>query len=186
EEHRAMGVPYNRRASRFEEAIQIIEGLMRRGTSDFAGEFYQTDACELRPSGPRDGGPPILIGAMPGSPRMLRLVAQYADIWNGWVAFGRSQPDIVPALREAIDAACRAVGRDPATLARSLAVQVDYLGREEYPEGLAPLTGSSEELATAFRAFAAEGISHLQVVLRPTTVETIERLSEVLPLLDGG
>ncbi|MDI3340083.1 MAG: LLM class flavin-dependent oxidoreductase [Sphaerobacter sp.] len=185
-EHEALGVPYDRRASRFEEAIQIITGLLREGTSTFSGTFYRTQAAELRPRGPRPGGPPIMIGASPRGPRMLRLAARYGDMWNGWLAFGRSQPDAIPPLRAAVDAACRAVGRDPATLARSVAVQVDYLGRDQFPEGLAPLMGSPEELAEAFRAFAREGISHLQVVLRPTTLETIERLAPVLELLDRG
>jgi alkanesulfonate monooxygenase SsuD/methylene tetrahydromethanopterin reductase-like flavin-dependent oxidoreductase (luciferase family) len=185
-EHEALGVPYDRRASRFEEAIQIITSLLRDGTSTFDGTFYQTRDAELRPRGPRPSGPPIMIGTGTRGPRMLRLAARYGEMWNAWLAFGRSQPDAIPPLREAVDAACRDVGRDPATLARSVAVQVDYLGREEYPEGLAPLTGSPEDLAEQFRAFAHEGINHIQVVLRPTTLETIERLAPVLELLDRG
>lgn len=183
-EHTALGFPWDRRASRFEEAMEIITGLLRHGSSTFEGRFYRTSNAELLPRGPRPSGPPIMIGASPRGPRMLRLAARYADIWNAWLAFGNSQPDAIPPLREAVDAACRDVGRDPATLARSVAVQVDFLGREQFPPGLAPLMGTTEELAEQFRAFAREGISHLQVVLRPTTIETIERLAPVLELLD--
>lgn len=185
-EHTAMGIPYDHRASRFEEAIQIIGGLLREGQSSFHGKYYRTEECELRPKGPRPSGPPIMIGAHPRSPRMMRLAAQYAEIWNVWVSFGRSQPDVVPPFREAMDAACREVGRDPATLARSITVQVDYWGREQYPEGLVPLRGSAEELAASFRAFAREGIDHIQVMLRPTTVEMIERLAPTVEILDRG
>jgi alkanesulfonate monooxygenase SsuD/methylene tetrahydromethanopterin reductase-like flavin-dependent oxidoreductase (luciferase family) len=47
---------------------------------------------------------------------MLRLAAEHADQWNGWLVHGRSHPDEVPALIAAVDAACERAGRDPATL----------------------------------------------------------------------
>ena len=49
-----------------------------------------------------------------------------------------------------------------------------------------PLAGSSEELAGALRAFAAEGISHVQLVLDPITHGSIEEFAPVLELLDGS
>lgn len=185
-EHEAYGLPYDHRASRFEEAVQIIRGLLREGHSDFQGRYYQTREAEIRPRGPRPEGPPLMIGAHTTSPRMMRLVAEYADIWNEWVVFGDSQPEAIKPHLEAVDAACAAAGRDPATLARSVAVQVDFSGRGERRHGDNPLTGSPEELADAFRRFAGLGVSHLQVVIRPTTVETITRLAPALALLDRG
>jgi len=68
------------RVDRFEEALQIIVPLLRTGRVDFAGKYYQARDCELRPRGPRPGGPPILIGDK--GPRMLRLAATHADLWN--------------------------------------------------------------------------------------------------------
>ncbi|HET7036462.1 MAG TPA: LLM class flavin-dependent oxidoreductase [Thermomicrobiaceae bacterium] len=183
-EHRAMGIPFEQRVGRFEEALTILHALLHEGQSSFEGRFYQTSDCQLLPPGPRAGGPPFLIGALAQSPRMLRLTAQYADIWNVMLAFGRSRPDAIPPLRAAVDAACRKHGRDPATLARSAAVLVDCSGFGWYPDGMEPLTGSPEELAEAFRAFAREGISHLQVATYPTTIEGIEQLAPVLELLD--
>jgi hypothetical protein len=49
-----------------------------------------------------------------------------------------------------------------------------------------PLTGSAEQIAAAFRAFAREGIHHLQVFLNPATAEGIEQMAEVLNYLDRG
>ncbi|HEU5424179.1 MAG TPA: LLM class flavin-dependent oxidoreductase, partial [Nitrolancea sp.] len=184
-EHLAMGIPFEQRVGRFEEALTILRALFREGESSVDGRFYQTRACQLLPAGPRAGGPPFLIGALAQSPRMLRLTAQYADIWNVTLTFGRSRPDVVPPLRTAVDAACRKYGRDPATLARSAAVLVDCTGFGWYPEGLEPLVGSPEELAESFRAFAREGISHLQVATYPATIEGIEELAPVLEILDG-
>jgi hypothetical protein len=48
------------------------------------------------------------------------------------------------------------------------------------------LTGAPAELAEAFRAFAAEGIDHIQVWVNPTTPSGVERLGPVLELLDRG
>ena len=52
-EHLAFGYPFDRRVSRFAEALTIITGLLRDGQIDFCGEFYQARDCELRPRGPR-------------------------------------------------------------------------------------------------------------------------------------
>ena len=125
-----------------------------------------------------------MIGALGHGPRMLDLVARYADVWSGWIANGRSHPDVVPPLREAVDTACLKTGRDPASLVRALAVGVAFGGRTIW--GTEPLTGSSPKIAEAFRAFAREGIDHLQVWLNPATAEGVNQLTEVLNLLDGG
>src|SRR5881227_1304251 len=72
-ENRAFDIKSDHRVDRFEEALQILVPLLRTGRVDFAGTYYQARDCELRPRGPRIGGPPILIGAR--GPRMLRLAA---------------------------------------------------------------------------------------------------------------
>jgi alkanesulfonate monooxygenase SsuD/methylene tetrahydromethanopterin reductase-like flavin-dependent oxidoreductase (luciferase family) len=183
-EHRAMGYPTDRLISRFEEALTIVRRLLREGSLDFAGTYNRLEGFELRPRGPRPGGPPILLGTLATGPRMLRLTARHADVWNGWIAFGSNHPDVVPPMRERIDAACRAEGRDPASLERSLAVQIAFFGRRV--PGSEPITGSPEEVAASLRALAAEGIGHVQVILAPTTSETVAGFRAVLDLLDRG
>ena len=126
----------------------------------------------------------MLIGALGTGQRMLRLTAQYADVWNAWLPFARSYADAVPPLRDAVDAACRRHGRDPATLERTAAARVTVLG-EPAPFG-EPITGSSEEIATALAAFAPEGIPHVQVWLAPSTLAAVEAFAPVLELLDRG
>ena len=183
-EYRAFGYAYDHRVSRFEEAFAIVRGLLREGHVDFAGRFFQARDCELRPRGPRLGGPPIMVGST--GERMLRLVARHADLWN---ASGRNRPEEVGPLREAVDAACVEVGRDPASLGRSVAIFVDLPSRvvRERPvrSTSGPLTGNPEELAEALRAYAREGISHMQVMLNPNTLEGLDGFAETLALLDG-
>jgi probable F420-dependent oxidoreductase len=185
-EYRAFGFPFDHRVERFEEAFAIIRGLLRDGEIDFAGRYHQARECVLLPPPARKGGPPIMVGTM--GPRMLRLAAQHADAWNAWFTWFGNRPEGIAALREKVDAACAEVGRDPATLARTVAVLVQLEGAEVARRGgpqekVPPLRGSPEELADQFHAFAAEGISHIQLVVDPITVRSIERLAPVLRAL---
>jgi alkanesulfonate monooxygenase SsuD/methylene tetrahydromethanopterin reductase-like flavin-dependent oxidoreductase (luciferase family) len=184
----AFGYPFDRRVSRFAEALTIISGLLRDGQIDFEGTYYQVRDCELRPRGPRPQGPPILIGAE-GS-RMLRLAAQFADAWGR--DFDRVNPDVVPysaedlaAWQQRVDAACAAVERDPGTLERTAAVLVD-LPEVTGREGWNALTGSPEELAEGLRAYARAGFTHVQLWVEPGTIAGIEAFAPVLELLDRG
>src|SRR4051794_21204327 len=192
-EYTAFGYPYDHLGSRFDEALTIIAALLRDGPVDFVGRYYQARECELRPRGPRPGGIPIMIGAE--GERLLRLTARHADAWNwAWVS---SVDEVIPR-QAAVDAACRDVGRDPATLERSVAVPIDLPGRPDAPPGgeaevanwvresTGTATGSPEELAALLRAFAAAGIAEVQVWLAPSTVAGVEAFAPVLELLDRG
>jgi probable F420-dependent oxidoreductase len=182
-EYRAMGLPYDHRVSRFEEALTIIHGLLRDGQIDFEGQYYAARECELRPRGPRPAGPPILIGS--SGERMLRLAAQYAESWNTFFATTGNSPKGVPPLRAKVDAACEAVGRDPATLERSSAVLVafDLPGTVGHPQVRTPVSGSPDDIAEELLAYAQEGISHLQVYLDPMTHAGIEAFAPVLEIM---
>jgi alkanesulfonate monooxygenase SsuD/methylene tetrahydromethanopterin reductase-like flavin-dependent oxidoreductase (luciferase family) len=180
----SFGYQWDRKVAQFEEALQIIVPLLKEGYVDFQGEFYSANDLMLQPRGPGKTGPEILIGARIGGPRMLRLCTQYADMHNFWRAYGRSRPDVVPPMREAVDQACEKYGRDPSTLGRTLTVGAALLGRKL---GKAEtLSGSPEENAELIRGFAAEGIEHLQIYLHPNNVEGITELARALEVLDAG
>ncbi|HEX7102050.1 MAG TPA: LLM class flavin-dependent oxidoreductase [Nitrolancea sp.] len=183
-EYRAFGYPYDHRVSRFEEALTIIHGLLHDGYVDFHGTYYDATECELRPRGPRPGNLPIMIGS--SGERMLGLTARYADSWNRWLVYGRSHPDQIPVAREKVDAACVAADRAPGTLDRTASIQVDLKGTADPQAGKQALTGSIEQIAETIRAFAGEGISHIQIMLRPNTPDAIEQLAGVLEILDRG
>jgi probable F420-dependent oxidoreductase len=185
-EYQAMGLPYDHRVSRFEEAVQIIHGLLRTGAVDFEGRYYSARDCELRPRGPRTSGPPILIGS--SGERMLRIVARYGDAWNAFFSKTGNAPAGVAPLRESVDAACRAEGRDPATLARTITafVAFDLPNTTGHPDVKTPLRGTPDEIAAELRAYAAEGISHIQIFLDPMTLAGIEAFAPVLEALDHG
>ena len=179
-EYDAFGYPFDHRAARFEEALKIIVPLLREGHVDFKGEYYEARDCELRPRGPSRNGPPIWIGAR--QPRMLRLVAQYADAWN---TVWHKTADKVAAVYPTMVEACQAEGRDPTTLTLTAGTMARILAPgETRPEDETGICGSPEEVAEAISAFAAVGVQHLVVVVAPEDVSGVERFGKVIELLN--
>jgi alkanesulfonate monooxygenase SsuD/methylene tetrahydromethanopterin reductase-like flavin-dependent oxidoreductase (luciferase family) len=185
-EYEAFGFPYDHRVSRFEEALIIISSLLRTGQVDFDGTFYSARNCELRPRGPRPEGPPIVIGS--SSPRMMNLMAKYADAWN---RDRLNDVDMVLDLQAKVDAACVAAGRDPSTLGRVVGIQVDMLNDQrdeknprQWIKHPWPLTGSPEELAEQIRGYGQAKVDHLVVWIDPVSPAAVEAFAPVLELLD--
>ena len=128
-----------------------------------------------------------MIGSV--GPRMLGLVARYADLWNAYFSTTQNSAANIPPIREVVDAACQAAGRDPATLGRTVAAYVDFTDTPGGPtsfngSGAPALTGTPEEIAAGLRAYADEGIEHVQVHILPMTAVGIERFVPVLEALD--
>jgi alkanesulfonate monooxygenase SsuD/methylene tetrahydromethanopterin reductase-like flavin-dependent oxidoreductase (luciferase family) len=183
-EYVAYGFPFDHRAGRFEEGLAILHGLLRSGEVSFEGRYERAIDCEMRPRGPRPGRIPIMIGST--GERMLGLVARYADIWtSNWV----KEPCQIAPLREAVDAACVAAGRNPATLARAASVLIDLPNRAGHWSWLQPLPSEprgSAEIADLLRGFTEEGISHVHVWLDPSSPEGLRAFAPVLEELDRG
>ena len=185
----AFGYPYDHRIDRFEEAFTIIRTLLREGAIDFDGRYYQARDCELLPRGPRPEGPPLMIGSV--GPRMLDITMPHADSWNVWFVDTDNSPAGVAPLRDLVDDACRRAGRDPEAVERTVAVQVRMPGGTGRLAGdgkrtPSPLEGSAAEMADVLRAYAHEGIAHVQLVIDPITVESITAFAPVLEELSKG
>jgi len=184
-EFRAFGFPFDDRVARFEEALHIIAPLLRDGQVDFDGRFMAARKCELRPRGPRPGGPPILIAGR--QPRMLRLTARYADRWNASYSSTSNSPKGFAQLSEKLDAACDVARRDRLTLTRTVMVLVrSYAFDVPWEERFTPLEGSPEEIAAGLRAYAARGADKVIVTLEADTLDGIEAMAPVLEILDQG
>jgi alkanesulfonate monooxygenase SsuD/methylene tetrahydromethanopterin reductase-like flavin-dependent oxidoreductase (luciferase family) len=177
----AFGVPFHHLADQFQEGLEIIGSLLREGNVDARGTYFSAPECEMRPRGPRPGGPPIHVAAR--GPRMLRLTAQHADGWNAaW--FGR--PTQFHERRAAMLAACAEVGRDPDTLEMTVGVSVGYPDLGELPEIAADpdkfLTGSPEEIASGLKEYADLGVAHVIVNANTTRPEAVVELSKALDI----
>jgi probable F420-dependent oxidoreductase len=181
-EYQAFGLPFDHRVDRFEEALQILGPLLRAGHVDFSGKYYQVRGCDNVPAGPRPAGPPLLVGGE--GPRMLRLTAQYADLWNtGYM--GKPETMAEPLAR--IEAACREVGRDPATLGITALIGLWFPDLQSEKPGFfnSPLTGTVQEIAAAMRGYAELGVRHMMFQCAPYTSEARQRLAEALQLYRG-
>lgn len=176
-EYEAFGYPFDHRVDRFEEALQIIRPLLKEGHVDFQGKYYQARDCEIRPFGPRPGGPPLMIGSF--GKRMLRLTAQYADLWNtGYLGL----PATLDKSRQELLAACQETGRDPATLGVTVMLALYYpdLTDKQPDFDIPPLAGSPEEVAQAMLGYEQLGVEHIMIHLVPYNLTAIGRLEEAL------
>lgn len=188
-EYRAYGFPFDHRVSRFEEAFTIVRTLLRDGRCDHHGPYFELDDCELLPRGPRPFGPPLMVGSE--GPRMLAITLPHVDAWNAWFTWFGNSPEGYRPMRDAVDAACRAAGRHPSEVERTLALLIGFPGGQGRQPGdlkgpdMQPISGEPAILADTLRAFAAEGVAHVQLVLDPITVDSIMALAPALALLDG-
>jgi len=187
-EFRGYGVPYQDRFARFEEAFTIIRTLLQQGEIDFEGRFFSARDCVLVPPS-RPGGPPLLIGSV--GERMLRATLPYVSAWNAWYVDTGNSPNGVAPLLDRVGAACRAVGRDPAEVAATVTVLVRMPGGIGRRHGggvrdttSLPLQGPPRVIADGLRRYAEAGVSHVQLVVDPITVASIEALAPALELLN--
>src|SRR3954447_541065 len=114
-EHTALGIPYpstKERVDGFEEAVQIVRGLLTTDGFTFEGEHFSVHDATLRPRPVQQPHPPIWIGAS-GEQRMMPIAARYADVWH---CFGAIEEMTAKSGR--ISAHAEAGGRVPAALRR--------------------------------------------------------------------
>jgi F420-dependent oxidoreductase-like protein len=116
EESRAYGYDWPSTAERFErleDALQICRAMFTQPRSTFQGKRHHIDGAYNDPQPVQPGGPKILIGGG-GEKKTLRLVAQYADMWNG---FG--DPAAIRHKVDVLAGHCRDIGRDPAEIVKT-------------------------------------------------------------------
>jgi F420-dependent oxidoreductase-like protein len=122
-EHEAYGWPFptaRERVDRFAEALEIWDRLQHEESTTYEGQHYQIVDAPFEPKPLQRPRMPLLIGG--SGPRMLRLAARHADIWN---AVGT--PDEVGAVNQRLDAACAMEGRDSASLVRTVSPRINLL-----------------------------------------------------------
>jgi F420-dependent oxidoreductase-like protein len=108
-EHVALGIPYPPLRDRFEmleETIQICQQMWSDNDGPYDGKHYRLAETICAPQPIRRL--PILIGGG-GEKKTLRLVAQYADVWN----YTTSTVDELKHKIEVLNQHCADLGRDP-------------------------------------------------------------------------
>jgi probable F420-dependent oxidoreductase len=177
DEFDAFGFPFDARVDRFSEAFTIIRRLLDGEEVTFEGSHHSVRDCVLLPRPARR--PPLMVGSR--RPRMLSITLPHVDMQHAWfTAFG-NHPDGIPDLRRRVDEVCREVGRDPATVERSVALYVQLAegrGRVEgNPSGRRTMQPIHlGQLSATLAALAREGVVHVQLVIDPITTASIERV----------
>ncbi|GAA3199337.1 LLM class flavin-dependent oxidoreductase [Actinocorallia longicatena] len=125
-EYAAYGLPLPGPAeglSRLAETIAILRHMWSGREFDFDGPHTTLRGCVNSPGPVRPGGPPLLLGGW--GPRMLRLVAEHADMWN-IPGPPHNSLDYIEERMKILDAHCADLSRDPASITRSVQLIVDY------------------------------------------------------------
>lgn len=193
------GIPFPRagvRLDMLDEACRIVRGLWDDDRTSFSGTHFQLTDAQLCPK-PVQAHLPLVIGGE-GERRMLRIVATHADIWNTLAGDPVSYRRKVDALTRH----CAAVGRDPATIRRSVTFrallgsdlrsarrrQAELLSRvpADWPVLSEYLTfGTPEQCVADLKPYVDLGVRDFLLGARPPvdwqTVELVAR--EVAPAL---
>jgi len=204
-EHRAFGIDFGsgfgQRLDWLAEAVPAARALLDGETVTSAhGGRYAFDDLRILPP-PVQAHLPIVIGGS-GERKTLPIVSRWADMWN---AFG--SPDELAAKDAILRARCDDVGRDPATIERSVGCKVTI--RSTLAEAQAVVarsldhnkasrslpdtdatfwTGTPESVAETMLAYARIGFGTFIVELpAPYDLETMTTLIEVVrPMVEAA
>jgi probable F420-dependent oxidoreductase len=172
-DYAAVGVPFEERWKRLDEAVQALRALWRGEGPPFRGKFYSTEGVTLEPHPAQRPGPPIWIGSW-GSEAGLRRVVRLGD---GWLASAyNTTPEVFAAARRRLAEHLHADGKDPNRFPNAIATMFFYVTEERATseriirEVLSPtlkrpeeelqerlLVGPAEECAEKLAAYRAAG-----------------------------
>jgi F420-dependent oxidoreductase-like protein len=191
DEHRGYGVdfpPVPERMDRLDEALTIIRAMFTEDRPSFEGRHYRIESALNVPRPIQSGGPKIIVGGG-GEQRTLKIAAKHADMTH-WFPLGL---ETLKHKTEVLAGHCEAIGRDPATIERTMATPIilavdDAQGAELLarlpPERRAAVATSPEQGADALRPYLDAGFTGFTFnnPILPT-VEAIGLAGEVLRLI---
>ena len=203
-DYAAIGVPFEERWGRFDEAICALRSLLDEQAESFTGEFYSTDDLSLEPRPRSATGPPIWIASW-GSPAGLRRVAR---LGNGWLASGYNT---TPArFREglaSLNTRLGAAGVNPGAFPNGIATMWLYVTEQRSDaermlrDVLAPMLrrpadelrelaltiGSAEQCAERISDYRDAGAERIFVWPLADELDQLERFrNDVVPLVPVG
>ncbi len=200
-DYAAVGIPFDERWKRLEEAIQTLRALWDRGGAAFTGSFYNTEEIMLEPFPAQKSGPPIWVGSW-GSEAGLRRVARLAD---GWFASGyNTTPERFAEHWQQLQGLLVRAGKDPSSFPNAIASMWLYITEEERDaermlnEVLAPAInrpvaelrerlpiGSAQECAEKLAAYHTVGVQRVYLWPLADDLEQIKIfMGKVVPFIN--
>lgn len=158
------------RVERFGEAVELLDGWLRNEVTTYAGRYYALSEAPRRPGAVQQPRPPLVLAGH--RPKMLRIIARYADTWN---SFGT-----IEEMRERnvrLDEECLKIGRDPKQIIRSLYGWAAMLPSDPWQ--------SVQAFRDMVQSYAEAGVDEFLIDQpRPEQQAVLERVAaEVLPSL---
>jgi len=157
--------PLKERFDRFDEGVEALVLLLSQEHSDLDGKYVQLRNARCEPKAVQRPHPPIAIGGN-GPTRTLRTVARFAQHWNSISGVAEW-----PAISAVLDERCAEIGRDPATIERSVMMHYDPAQ---------PLEALAEQAAAFADVGVDIGVVYLPVPHTPAVLEPIA--DALLPL----
>ncbi|HEX7473935.1 MAG TPA: LLM class F420-dependent oxidoreductase [Candidatus Limnocylindrales bacterium] len=167
DEHAGYGVefpPIGERMDRLDEALTIARAMFTQERASFGGRYYRIDRALNSPRPIQPGGPRILVGGG-GEQRTLKIAAKHADLTH-WFPLGL---EMLRHKTEVLERHCEAIGRDPATIERTMATPVLLAANDREaarvlatlpPERRAHVTpGTPEQAAEGLRPYLDAGFT---------------------------
>jgi alkanesulfonate monooxygenase SsuD/methylene tetrahydromethanopterin reductase-like flavin-dependent oxidoreductase (luciferase family) len=121
-EHTELGIPFpplKERVDAYEEAVQIVRGLLTTDNFTFEGKHFSTKNATLLPRPVQQPHPPLWIGAS-GEKRMMPIAAKYADAWHSW-----GSPESMGEKSQRLSAMAEKAGRDPGEILRASSLSIE-------------------------------------------------------------
>jgi alkanesulfonate monooxygenase SsuD/methylene tetrahydromethanopterin reductase-like flavin-dependent oxidoreductase (luciferase family) len=123
-DYEAVGLPFEERWKRLDEAVAVMRRLLRRDGPHFRGRYYSSEGLSLGPYPAQPGGPPIWIGSW-GSEAGLKWTAHLAD---GWLASAyNTTPEIFSSAWKWLRGLLHDFGKDPKKFPNALSTMFFYL-----------------------------------------------------------
>ena len=201
-DYTVVGIPFEERWKRFDEAIQALRALWNQDGKSFQGKFYNTERIKLEPFPTRKSGPPIWVGSW-GSAAGLRRVARLAD---GWLASGyNTTPELFVGAWGQLCEFLVQSSKNPGLFPNALASMWMYITEHEneaermLSEALAPALnrpvdelrqrlpiGPAQKCAEKLAAYQPVGVQRIYLWPLADEIEQIKIFMEqVVPLIHG-
>jgi alkanesulfonate monooxygenase SsuD/methylene tetrahydromethanopterin reductase-like flavin-dependent oxidoreductase (luciferase family) len=127
-DYEIVGLDYEDRWKRFDEAIQALRSLWKGDGTRFTGRFYSTPGIAIKPQPLQKPHPPLWIGSW-GSDAGLRRVARLGD---GWLASAyNTTPAQFAAGLAKLNSQIENDGKDPATFPNALVTMFMYVTEDK-------------------------------------------------------